>query len=113
MDRRALNTLSFEELLELMRPTLIYHSRQYKIPGYDSEDIFQELSFKLWRDLGRIPADMRYYDWRFIRYWNKGFHRLILDLYKKRISRYTHKPFDELDRATSLEGMFDHPTDVF
>lgn len=80
-----LSDLTFEDLFYRMRPYIEYHCKNNPnlIKGYNFDDLFQELSYKLWKI--RIPDDIVYYDWRFIKYANTAFRFCLYDLAKKKI----------------------------
>jgi hypothetical protein len=68
-----------------MKPRIEFHCNNNPdlIKGYDFDDLFQELSFKLWK--ARIPDDIIYYDWRFLKYMDMMFRNCLYDLAKRQI----------------------------
>ena len=101
-----LSDLTFEDLFYRLKPRIEFHCQHNKdlIKGYDFDDLFQELSYKLWK--ARIPDDMIYYDWRFLKYTDTMFRNCLYDLSKKRIIKKDQLIFkDILDNAV---GFFDN-----
>jgi hypothetical protein len=86
-----LSDLTFEDLFYRMKPQIEFHCKNNPdlVKGYDFDDLFQELSMKLWKL--RIPDDIIYYDWRFIKYANTAFRFCLYDLAKKKIIKKKDK----------------------
>jgi hypothetical protein len=86
-----LSELTFEDLFYRMKPQIEFHCKNNLdlIKGYEFDDLFQELSYKLWKI--RIPDDIEYYDWRFIKYVNTSFRFCLYDLSKKKIIKKKDK----------------------
>ena len=112
--------MPFDDLLAFMKPTLEFYARSKTIKGYEFDDLFQELSLKLWQSLEKLPEDMYYADWRFMQYEKTVFrihlmelHRNSLVRHNKNGIRYMGEPKDELNRSTSLDDMFDNFNDIF
>lgn len=103
--------LEFSELLRLVDGRLNFHTHrhQYKIPGFDRDDIRQELIFGLWTKLEKIPQDIENFDYRFLRYIDTIFFREITNIWRK----HTHvegedRVFrDELNRSVPMMEDFD------
>jgi hypothetical protein len=98
-----LSDLTFEDLFYRMKPRIEMHCKtnQNLVKGYDYDDLFQELSLKLWRI--RIPDDIIYYDFRFIKYLDKCFRFHIYDLTRKKaVKNHTKEEatacFDDLEQ---------------
>src|ERR1035437_8463162 len=83
-----LKDLTFEQLLELMKPRIEFHCHNnlHRFPGYDFDDIYQELSEKLWK-VWKKGFPMEDYDWRFLQYTNYMFKNHILKINRKFLDR--------------------------
>lgn len=103
--------LDFEELLKLVEGRLNFHAHrhQYKIPGFDQDDVRQELIFALWNKLDKIPEDMDTFDYRFLRYIDTLFFREITNIWRKHTLKTTEGPIyrDELNRSVPMIDNFD------
>jgi hypothetical protein len=88
---KKIKNLTFEELLAATMPQIEYLSRMSDglIKSYDPDDIVQELSIKLWNIYRnkKLPADMIYLDFRYMRFVEKCFKRRILDIQKMTYER--------------------------
>ena len=103
--------LEFEQLLKLVEGRINFHANrhQYKIPGFDRDDIRQELVFAFWNKLDKIPPEIENFDYRFLKYIDTVFFREITNLWRKftitedgeRLMR------DELNRALPMIENFD------
>jgi hypothetical protein len=82
-----LSDLTFEDLFFRMRPRIEFHCHNNEglIKGFEFDDLFQELSCKLWK--ARLPDDIIYFDWRFLKYMDTSFRFCIYDLSKKKITK--------------------------
>jgi DNA-directed RNA polymerase specialized sigma24 family protein len=83
-----LTDLTFEELLKLIEPRIRFHSQSNKtrIPGFDQDDISQELMIKTYTVLQnhKLPKDMVAFDYRFLRYFDFIFRNTILSLWRSK-----------------------------
>lgn len=79
-----LSDLTFNDLFYRMKPRIEFHCKNNEnlIKGYDFDDLFQELSEKLWK--ARIPDDIIYFDYRFLKYMDTTFRFCLYDLSKKK-----------------------------
>lgn len=103
--------LPFEELIKLAEGRINFHiyRHQHKIPGYDRDDIRQELIFALWNKLEKIPADMENFDYRFLRYIDTIFFREATNLWRKHVIKRPNEVIyrDELNRSVPMIDNFD------
>lgn len=76
-----IDKLTFEQLIAYLKPQIdiLSNLNRDRIPGFDVDDIKQELIIELWEKLHQIPDDMRL-DFRFTRYTQTIFNRKIIDL---------------------------------
>ena len=83
--------LTFEQILEKTMSEIKYLARRADgfIESFEQDDIVQELSIKLWQlvDRQKLPKDMVYLDFRYLRFVDQCFKRRILDLKKLRYER--------------------------
>ncbi len=86
-----LSDLTFEDLFYRMKPRIEFHCHRNidLVKGYDFDDLFQELSVKLWK--ARVPDDIIYFDWRFLKYMDTTFRFCLYDLAKKKIIKKIDK----------------------
>jgi hypothetical protein len=103
-----LSDLTFEDLFYRMKPRIEMHCRTNLnlVKGYDFDDLFQELSYKLWKV--KIPDDLIYYDLRFIKYLDKCFRFHLYDLSKKKATKNHRK-----EEAMSIIGDILDNDDLF
>lgn len=117
--------IPFEELLKLVEGRLNFHAyhHEHKIPGYDKDDIRQELVFALWNKLDKFPADLDVFDYRFLRYVDMVFFREITNIWRGKtfkdrtdleedpkkpgVKRPKRKFRDELNRSLPMVENFD------
>ena len=103
--------LSFEDLLKAMEGRLNFHAFRHKdkIPGFDRDDVRQELIFALWNKLEKIPQDIELFDYRFLSYVDKIFFREITNVYRKHtITQKGERIWrDELNRSLPMHDNFD------
>lgn len=103
--------LEFEELLKLVDGRLNFHAHRHqnKIPGFDSQDVRQELVFALWNKLERIPLELENFDYRFLKYIDTIFFREITNIWRKmNIKVEGDSVFrDELNRSVPMVDNFD------
>ena len=111
---KELSKITFEQLLIEMTPEIEYLARKWDgfLEGYDRDDVFQELSFKLWNIFSRrlFPSDMLYVDYRCSKFLNKSFTRRILDIKKLKYDRYKREERvfkDILDISLPLNDDFE------
>lgn len=106
---QKLKDLTFEQLLKLMTPRIDFHCKNnlHRFPGYDYDDLFQELSYKLWKTHknNKIPKDIKYYDWRYLQYMNFLFRNRLLDLNRKFYNTRKKEPKDPLQSYVSLTSI--------
>ena len=102
-----LSDLTFEDLFYRMKPRIEFHchNKENLIRGFEFDDLFQELSYKLWK--ARIPDDIIYFDWRFLKYMDTMFRNCLYDLAKKRIIKKDFKIIhrDLLDICDSMSNL--------
>lgn len=81
---KTLKTMTFEELITVLEPRINYHVGRHrgKIPGFDDDDIRQELLIELWKKLDRVPKDIIKPDYRFTRYFETIFNRRIISIHR-------------------------------
>ena len=96
-----------------MKPRIEFHCNNNLnlIKGYEFDDLFQELSCKLWKC--RIPDDIEFFDYRFLKYMDTMFRFCLYDLSRRKMSQKKHpsgeieKFFrDILDNSTSFSEEF-------
>lgn len=73
---------SFDDVVKFLTPKMegIARSNQGSIPGYDYDDILQELSMEVWLKLPKVPQEIDKLDRRFRGYFETIFSRKIIDL---------------------------------
>jgi DNA-directed RNA polymerase specialized sigma24 family protein len=102
---------TFEELLAYHEPRIAYHANRAKemVPGFDYDDIAQELRLELWRKQEKIPEDMRKLDYRLTRYTDTIFSRAVINLHRKMITdRKGEKKYrDALNHSVPMNEFFE------
>lgn len=98
--------------MEYVIPRIKFHcnNNKHRIRNLDFDDLFQELSIKLWTiyDKKKIPEDMQL-DRRFTNYLNMVFYNEISQLWLRTIERKEYKQNgkivfrDTLDAAQPME----------
>jgi len=101
-----ISELTFDDLFYLMRRQIEFHCKNNLnlIKGYDYDDLFQELSYKLWK--ARIPDDIIYFDYRFMKYINKMFINCLYDLQRKQKIQIKPSIWSEIPRDLLNECVF-------
>lgn len=81
---KTIRGMSFDELLLILKPRLDWQVRAHrgKLPGYDDDDVRQELMIELWEKLPKIPKDIVSPDYRFTRYIETMFNRRIISIHR-------------------------------
>lgn len=103
--------LSFEDLLKAVEGRLNFHAyrHQNKIPGFDRDDVRQELVLALWDKLDKIPSEIELFDYRFLKYLDTIFFRQITNIWRKMTIKEDGDPIfrDELNRSMPMIDNFD------
>jgi len=102
-----LDQLTFEQLIEMIKPRIDFHVRKHaeKLPGFDGDDIRQELLYELWIKRDRIPKDITYPDYRFTRYVEVIFNRKVISLHRSMLLKRKQPGYrDGLNSATFVEN---------
>lgn len=103
--------LEFEDLLKLVQGRLNFHAHRHenKIPGFDQDDIRQELIFTLWSKLDKIPIEIQDFDFRFLKYIDTIFFREITNIWRKHTFQEGEDRVyrDELSRSLPMVDNFD------
>jgi len=108
-----LKDLSFDNLLELLKPRIGFHAKRNTkdgefIPGFDYDDLFQELSIITFDIIKhKLPKDMFDFDYRFLRYMDMAYRNKVIMMWRERV--IGRKPIfrDHLNSACQLAEDFD------
>lgn len=96
-----LDDMSFERLLELMEPRLLFYcvSWQHGLKDYDYDDIYQLLSIKLWKIWKNKKLPHNVFDYRTTRYLDQCFRMEIFQERRSKVPRgqYLKKNYDPKD----------------
>lgn len=79
-----LDSLKFEQIICELKPRIDFLVRRHSgnIPGFEDDDIRQELLIELWEKMDRIPKDISHLDYRFTRYIETVLRRKIIDIHR-------------------------------
>lgn len=109
-----LEDLSFEELIKLLKPRLRFHAIEAtkdgeRVPGFDFDDIFQELMIKTHQVIenSRYPEDMKQFDYRFLRYMDFVYRNVVTSLWRSSVSRRRGDTFYRDALNSSLQQIDD------
>lgn len=109
--------VTFEQLVEYLKPRIDFHVRRHqgKIPGYDPDDIRQELLIELWKKLNRLPTDMVTLDYRFTKWLDTVFNRRIIDIHRSLLVSQKNKTGEYRDNYhyTAFIGVHTEMLDEF
>ena len=108
----SLTDMTFERLLELCKPRIDFQAKNFQsfLKDMDYDDIYQELSIKLWKmwKKKKFPHDI--FDFRTTRYIDIAFIMEVYQLRKVRIPRglYLKKIYIHKDAYYHCEDISSH-----